>query len=128
MKREGGNIGKKMIGLLIYVCLSAMGLIMIKIGLGKATSLSINKTGVSLAFSWILVLGMCLYVLSFLTSLLVMKSMDLSIYYPLSAGLIYILVCVLSVVILKENISMTQLVGMAVIFVGILIMNIHGSR
>lgn len=114
-----------MIGLIIYVCLSAMGLTLIKVGLGKQTSLSLDTNGFSLSFSWILIAGMCLYILSFLTSLLVMKGMNLSIYYPLSAGLIYIFVCVLSVIVLKEKIGMIQLIGMAVIFAGILIMNIQ---
>lgn len=125
MKKGRSKVGRGMIGLVIYVCLSAMGLTLIKVGLGKQTSLSLDPNGFSLSFSWILVAGMCLYILSFLTSLLVMKGMNLSIYYPLSAGLIYILVCVLSVIVLKEKIGMIQLIGMAVIFAGILIMNIQ---
>lgn len=125
MEKGRSHIGKGMIGLIIYVCLSAMGLTLIKVGLGNKTSLSIDPKGFSLSFSWILIIGMCLYILSFLTSLLVMKSMSLSMYYPFSAGLIYILVCVLSVIVLKEKIGLFQLIGMAVIFVGILIMNIQ---
>lgn len=127
MSETKRGLGKQMIGLLIYVCLSATGLTLIKMGLGKNTSLSFDRAGFSISFGWILILGMCLYVLSFCTSLIVMKSMNLSLYYPISAGLIYIIVCVLSVVVLKEKIGLLQLIGMAVIFVGILIMNIHNS-
>ncbi len=116
------------IGVLIYACLSAAGLTMIKMGLGKGSTLVFSKAGFSLSFSWISVIGMCLYIMSFLMSLVVMKSMDLSVFYPLSAGLIYILVCILSVVMLKDRIGMTQLVGMVVILAGILIMNLPGAK
>lgn len=125
MNKTERGFGRQMIGLLVYVCLSATGLTLIKLGLGNNASLSFNRSGFSLSFGWMLILGMCLYVLSFMTSLIVMKRMNLSIYYPVSAGLIYILVCVLSVIVLKEKIGLLQLIGMAVIFAGILIMNIH---
>ncbi len=118
------GLKESMIGLLVYVCLSAAGLTLIKIGLGRGSSLMIDKTGFLLKFNWLLIFGMCIYILSFLTSLLVMKSMNLSIYYPISAGLVYIIVCILSVAVLKEKITPVQLVGMAIIFAGIIIMNL----
>lgn len=127
MEKKKG-IGKQMIGLFIYVCLSATGLTLIKIGLDKNTSLLLDRSGFSLSFSWILLLGMCLYILSFLTSMLVMKNMDLSVYYPLSAGLIYIVVCVLSVIVLKEHLTWNQLVGMGIILAGIIFMNIGKEK
>lgn len=124
MENKKKGIASHMIGLLIYVCLSATGLTLIKIGLNRNSSLLLESSGFSLQFSWILVIGMCLYVASFLTSMLVMKGMDLSLYYPLSAGLIYIVVCILSVVVLKEKIAISQLVGMVIIFAGIIVMNL----
>ncbi len=113
-----------MIGLLIYVCCSATGLTLIKIGLNRGSTLLLDKAGFSLSFSWILVLGLCLYVTSFLLSMLVMKTMNLNLYYPISAGLIYILVCILSFVVLKEPLGFMQLVGMAIILAGIIVMNL----
>lgn len=118
------GMGKGMVGLIIYVCLSATGLTLIKLGLGKDSTLLLNKGGFSLSLSWILVLGACLYVVSFLTSMVVMKGMNLSVFYPLSAGMIYIAVCVLSFLLLKEKITTTQMIGMAVILAGIVIMNL----
>ena len=113
-----------MIGLLIYVCLSALGLTLIKVGTNKGSSLILNSSGISLQLNWILVLGMVVYVVSFLTSMVVMKSMDLSLFYPLSAGLIYIIICLLSFLVLHESIPTQRLIGMTVILVGIIIMNI----
>ena len=68
--------------------------------------------------------GALIYVVSFCLSMVVMKGMNLSLFYPLSAGLIYIAVCLLSFLVLKEKISTTQLIGMAVILAGVIIMNI----
>ena len=116
--------GKHMIGLIIYVCLSATALTLIKLGLGKDSTLLLNKGGFSLSLSWMLMLGACLYVVSFCLSMVVMKGMNLSLFYPLSAGLIYIAVCVLSFLVLKEKITTTQLIGMIVILAGIVIMNL----
>ncbi|MCQ2529138.1 MAG: hypothetical protein MJ108_08510 [Saccharofermentans sp.] len=124
MEEKGKSMGPQIIGLLIYVCLSAAGLTLIKIGLNKQGTLLLDKNGFTLAFSWLLVLGMVLYILSFLTSLIVMKSMNLSVYYPLSAGLIYVAICVLSFVVLKEKIGVSQLIGMSIILVGIIVMNL----
>ena len=122
------GLGKKMPGLILYVCLSALGLTLIKIGLNQQSTLLLDKSGFTLTFSWILVGGIVLYIISFLTSLIVMKGMNLSIYYPLSAGLIYIIVCLLSVLMLKEKVSTSQLIGMAVILAGIVIMNIGRTK
>ena len=121
---ERKGTGKGMIGLIIYVCLSATGLTLIKLGLGKDSTLLLSKGGFNLNLSWTLVLGACLYVVSFCLSMVVMKGMNLSLFYPLSAGLIYIAVCVLSFLVLKEKITTTQLIGMIVILAGIVIMNL----
>ena len=122
---EGKGTGKKgMIGLIIYVCLSAAGLTLIKMGLEKNSTLLLDKGGFNLSLSWVVVLGAALYICSFVLSMVVMKGMNLSLFYPLSAGLIYVVVCVLGVLVLKEKITTYQLVGMVVILAGIVIMNL----
>ena len=115
---------KGMIGLIVYVCLSATALTLIKLGLGKDSTLLLNKGGFNLNLSWMLVGGALMYVVSFCLSMVVMKGMDLSLFYPLSAGLIYVVVCLLSFLVLKEKITTTQLIGMIVILAGIVIMNL----
>lgn len=121
---EKKGTGKGMIGLIVYVCLSATALTLIKLGLGKESTLLLDKGGFNLSLSWLLVGGALIYVVSFCLSMVVMKGMNLSLFYPLSAGLIYIAVCLLSFLVLKEKISTTQLIGMAVILAGVIIMNI----
>lgn len=118
------GLGKHMIGLIIYVCLSATALTLIKLGLKTNSTLLLDKRGFNISLSWILILGAILYIISFLLSLIVMKSMNLSLFYPLSAGLIYIAVCILSMLVLKEKPSVYQFVGMTIILAGIIVMNL----
>lgn len=113
-----------MIALLIYVCMSAAGLTMIKIGTARESTLLLDTAGFDLKLSWILVIGLCIYVLSFLMSIMVMKRMNLTIFYPLSAGLIYILVSLAGFIVLKEAFTVQQLIGMAIILAGIVVMNL----
>ena len=53
-----------------------------------------------------------------------MKAMDLSVFYPVSAGLGYVLVCILSYAILKERITAYQLIGILFILAGVILMNL----
>lgn len=112
-----------MIGLLIYVIMSSLGLTLIKIGTANDFSLKLDRVGVQFQINYVLVAGMCIYIISFLLSMMVMKKMNLSVFYPISAGLIYILICLLSVFVLKEKVSVNQMVGMGIILVGIVVMN-----
>lgn len=117
-----------MLGLMIYVFLSATGLTLIKIGTGQGSSLVLDTKGFQLQLNWTLIVGMAVYVMSFLLSMAVMKGMDLSLFYPLSAGMIYIAICGVSYFILGEKIMFGQWLGMAVIFTGIIIMNLGKGR
>ena len=114
----------QMLGLIIYVLLSATGLTLIKIGTGQNNGLVLDTKGFLLQLNWTLILGMVMYVMSLLLSMAVMKGMNLSLFYPLSAGLIYIAICGISYFILKEKIIFSQWLGMAVILTGIIIMNL----
>lgn len=124
---ENNNIRKRkdMTIILIYVMLSVSGLLLLKIGTTKAFNLSIANGNVNISFNVILLIGTCFYVMSFVTSLIAMRAIDLSIFYPISAGLGYILVCLLSHFVLKENISRRQLIGILFILVGVIFMNLR---
>ncbi len=128
-----GNSDKKggipqMVGLIIYVFLSATGLTLIKIGTGRGGSLVLDAKGFQLQLNWTLIIGMFIYIMSFLLSLVVMKGMNLSLFYPLSAGMIYIAICGISYFILGEKIIFRQWAGIAVILTGIIIMNLGKVR
>lgn len=112
-----------MLMLILYVFMSAIGLILIKKGLNGSSFLFSAKT-MSIQINWILFGGICLYVLSFITSLIVMNRMPLNVYYPISSGVIYIITGILSYFFLHEKVNSIQLLGMVIIFIGIIVINI----
>lgn len=135
MKRKVGidmnneKVGKKMlVWILIYVCCSALGLVMIKMGINQSFKFSVSNQIIELRFGLKLILGFILYVTSFLLSMLVLSKFDLNYFYPVSAGLIYVLVCILSVALLKEVLSKNAMIGMVLIFAGVIFMNLPGKK
>lgn len=114
----------QMIKIIIYVCFSAGGLILLKLGTARGFEIGLGNGVFSLKINGTLLFGMVLYILSFITSLIVMKSMNLSVFYPVSAGLMYVVIGIASYFIMKETITIRQLVGMGLILLGIIIMNI----
>lgn len=113
-----------MLEMIIYIIFSSSGLTLIKLGLMNKSELFINKAGLFLSINWILLLGMVFFVSSFFISFLVIKKMNLSFYYPVSAGAIYILVCLSGVLFFKDEISLLQIIGILMILIGIVIVNI----
>lgn len=122
---EAKETKREMLKILIYVGFSVGGLILLKIGTSNQFELGITNGVFNLKINIYLLLGMLLYIMSFVTSLIAMKSMNLSFFYPVSAGLGYVCVCILSYFVLKESISLRQLIGMSLILVGVIIMNIR---
>ncbi len=114
-----------MLKVILYVTFSAGGLILLKIGTVNEFGLNISGGVFQLKINYYLIFGILLYALSFMTSLSAMKSMNLSLFYPISAGLIYVCVCFFSYFILKESISVIQFIGMIITLFGIIIMNVR---
>lgn len=110
--------------LIIYVMCSALGLILLKMGINAGAHVEIGSMFVDIKFHTHFILGAILYIFSFLLNTIVMSRFDLSFVYPLSAGMIYIAILLLSVMLLKENISMLQFIGMLAILLGIVLMNL----
>lgn len=109
---------------ILYAVLSSLGLFFLKLGAGQEFGIFFSKNLFSIQLNYRIVFGLLFYVLSFLMSLSIMREANLSIFYSVSAGLVYICVGVLSFFVLKEPISVLQLVGMCFILAGIVMMNL----
>lgn len=112
------------LGLCIYVLCSSVGLILIKYGVSKKLELSFVNQELKLSLNYIAVIGLILYIISFLLSLFLMKNLSLNYFYPVSAGAIFVFVCILGVVVLNEKVSVLQSIGSGIILLGIIIMNL----
>lgn len=119
---------KQMMLLVMYVMCSGGGLTLLKLGVNKGIGIRFKDGMFRIDFNYILILGMILYVVSFLLSLLAMSKMNLNYFYPISAGLIYVFVCILGTVLFKETVTLREIVGMFVIMIGVIIMNLSKSN
>lgn len=108
----------------IYVLCSAFALTLIKMGGNRAASLTLSDGIVDMRLGTLMIVGFVLYVVSFLISMAILPRFDLSFFYPVSAGLIYIFVCLFAFFFLKENFSSTKLIGLSLILAGIVVMNL----
>jgi multidrug transporter EmrE-like cation transporter len=66
-------------------------------------------------------LGAALYITSFLVWLVILSRIQLSIAYPIAIGLTLVFSTIAAAILLSEQLNLTRLVGIAVVFVGIVL-------
>lgn len=110
--------------IILYALFSAVGLTFLKLGAKQDFSVSFYRHSFMVQINYMIVLGLFFYIVSFLLSLFIMKKSELNLFYSVSVGLVYICVCFMSYFVLRESISVMQLVGMCLIFAGVIIMNL----
>lgn len=113
--------------LLIFVpiIIAAGGQIILKLGMNKIGAFNFSETSLLSFFSKILttplvLLGLSLYGLSAFLWLMVLSREKLSFVYPMVA-FSYVVTVILSMVILKEEVSWLRWLGLGVICLGILL-------
>ena len=108
----------------IYVLFSVAGVTCFKLGSTESLNISISNTYFSIKISWLSVLGLLLYIVSFLIYMGLISKNQLSYLIPLITGAVYLLTMFSSVIIFKEQIHFFQLAGSALILFGLILMNI----
>lgn len=113
----------KIFTFLIYVLFSSAGLILFKLGSGN-TTFALNLLGFKISLSIKMIIGVLCYGISFLLWLYIVSYSKLSFVYPLSIALVNIVVLFGSCVFLKESITLTHVIGMVIIIIGVSLMSI----
>ena len=111
----------------VYIFCSVSGLICFKLGSADILALDISPKFFSLKISWLSVLGLVLYIISFLIYMGLISRNNLSYVGPVTTGVVYLLLMIFSVVIFKETIQPVQIVGGFFIFLGLILMNIQAK-
>ena len=112
-----------MILFFIYVILSSSGIILFKLGSSDLSIKMINNQ-LNMNFPTLSLLGLLCYLLSFLLWMVIISKSDVSFVVPLGVALTNIAVLFSSYFILKEEISVTTIIGAVVIVVGVVIINL----
>jgi len=108
----------------LYTIVSATGLFLIKTGADN-TSLAFQDGFFAMQLSTRLVVGILIYIASFIISIYIMSRIKLSLFYPMGTGIILVLTCLSGYFILKEHIGIWQIIGIILILTGVVAMNIN---
>lgn len=116
------------IPIVFYVLSTVTGLVLIK--LGSATGAVIELIGGKLSFNLTLVnvLGLSLYAVSFVLYTFLIAKHNLGYIVPLTTGLVYVFVFAASLLVFKEPYSSLKIAGIALILVGVLLLNLPGKQ
>lgn len=107
----------------IYLLLSVGGLVLVKLG-GNSGTIAISNSTFNFNVSVISLIGLCCYVISFLIFTKIITMYDLSYIFPICTGISQILSLIAAYFIFKEQISIYGFAGIALIIVGIVLLNI----
>ena len=108
--------------LFIYIALNSLGLYLLKSGLNNVGEFSLSITFLVKCISSIrIVSGLLIYIMSFLTSLILIAKAEISYAIPIMIGLLYLSTALVAFVFLKESLNAQKIVGMILIGIGVVL-------
>lgn len=121
-KKEDGHMKYLLVAL--YLFLTVSGLVLYKYGANKGFGASLSGGFFNLNLSVISIIGLLFYLISFLIYIFILPKFNLSFIMPLTSAISYVSIFILSILILKETVTLTGIIGAVVIGIGIVIINI----
>lgn len=109
--------------IVLYLLLSASGLIFFKLGSVNSISIVSVKGIINLKISTLSILGIINYILSFLIYLGLVSKYNLSYIVPITSGVIQIIILFASFFIFKETVEIKNIIGTALVIVGVFLIN-----
>lgn len=114
----------KIISILLYLILSVGGLILVKLGSGNI-NLAINDGTFNFSMGIKAMLGFIAYIGSFIIyTFYIIRTFDLSYIFPILTGITQVLVILAGILIFKEKLSIYGIGGIALIIIGVVLLNI----
>lgn len=106
--------------LAVYVLASSLGMVLIKKG-GGVSTINITSSNFTAKISYICLLGLVLYIVSFMIWIIIIQQFSLTYISPVAYRLTFISIAVFSYSLLGQPITKMQLLGAIIIVVGIVI-------
>lgn len=122
-QKEGRNYMKYLM-VIIYLILTVSGLILYKYGTKKEFDISFVNKVFQIKLNIYSIVGLICYFFSFIIYMIVLPRFDLSFIMPITSGISYVSILVMSAMVLKESITIYGMVGSIFILIGIIIMNL----
>ena len=115
----------KIVLTIIYICLTTLGLFLMKIG-GNSLSLTLQN-GINFKIGFITLLGFLSYICSFLLWQKLLVTFDLTYIVPITTGIVQLVILLIGIIFFKEQISITGIIGALLIIVGVVLLA-YGKR
>lgn len=106
--------------LVIYVLFSSLGMVLIKKG-GTKSLISLTSKKIEISLTWIVILGLLMYLVSFVLWIAILQLFPLTYISPIAYGLVFISIAIFSYYILGIKLTKGQLIGAIFIIAGIFI-------
>lgn len=103
-----------------YILFAQTAVLLVKLG-ADDTSLAFKNGNLSVLLNIKTIMGLCLYICSFLLWIVVLSRNNLSIVTPVITGANYIIPMAIGIILLKEKMTVQQWIGAAIILAGLLV-------
>lgn len=107
----------------IYVIFSLLGLTFMKLGSTNESLTSYIIPIINMKITVLSFMGYLFYICSFCLYTFLITKFDLSVIIPVLGGIVNILIIVIAYIVFHEKIPVKSLIGIALIIIGIFIMN-----
>ena len=108
----------------VYLFCTVGGLTLVKVGANN-NAFALGTSYFNLSLSYTTMIGLVLYIVSFIMWIVIVQRYDLSYIQPIALGLSNILIIAASIFILGESIGLFQWLGIGCILGGVILMNIR---
>lgn len=108
-----------------YILFSATGLLLLRSGAGEFTIALQSGGFLNFSVSFRMLAGMFFYVCSFLLFMILLPRFNLTYLYPISAGVLYVVIIISGVVFLRERLPITHIIGIVLVFSGVVMLNLQ---
>ncbi len=109
--------------LIAYVLTTSLGLVTLKLGSNHGAIIELVDKKLVTNLNFYSIVGLALYGISFFLYMYLIAKNDLGYIIPIAAAMVYILVFTASYFIFKESFTPLKIGGIALIIVGLFILN-----
>lgn len=109
----------------IYVVLTSLGLILLKLGSGSGAPITFVDGKLGLNLNIATIAGLASYGLSFILYVYLISKYDLGYIIPILAAFVYILVFAASAVVFNETFTAAKVIGITFIVGGLVLLNLR---
>ena len=112
--------------IIIFLITSTIGLLLLKSGM-KSFDIDFQSVlgNFKIVINLKLIVGLLIYIISFLTWIVILARKELSFIYPIIIGLSYIAITCTAIIILHESLSVAKVMAIILICCGIIILIIN---